>query len=42
MVISKAIGEILLFVVALPLMGFQSIEMLSAFIEFASDIANNK
>ncbi len=39
MLITKMIGEVLLFLVGLPLMAYQSIEMLNALIEFVSDMA---
>lgn len=39
MVISKILGEVVLYLVALPLMAFQSIELINAFIEFAADMA---
>lgn len=37
-VISKIMAETLLFLVALPLMAFQSIEMIGALIEFAAEM----
>jgi len=39
MEISEIIADVLLYIFALPLMAFQSLELIKAFIQFAADIA---
>ncbi|WP_255433949.1 hypothetical protein [Ammoniphilus sp. CFH 90114] len=39
MVLSKVIGEAILFLVGLPLFGFQSVELLSSIMEFINEVS---